>query len=112
MQDKVQHRPPVSSDKLKVKAPAKKGVGLTAVKSSVDHMRKWMDAPDALKASLKMNQKDGFDCPGCAWPDPDDDRSSIGEYCENGIKALAEERTKFKADPAFWSKRLFFMDFL
>ena len=104
MQDKVQHRPPVSSDKLKVKAPAKKGVGLTAVKSSVDHMRKWMDAPDALKASLKMNQKDGFDCPGCAWPDPDDDRSSIGEYCENGIKALAEERTKFKADPAFWSK--------
>ena len=104
MSDKIQQRPPASAKDVKLKAPAKKGVGLTAVKSSVDHMRKWMDAPDALKASLKMNQKDGFDCPGCAWPDPDDDRSSIGEYCENGIKALAEERTKFKADPKFWSE--------
>ncbi|MDP5170537.1 MAG: FdhF/YdeP family oxidoreductase, partial [Bacteroidia bacterium] len=41
-----------------------------------------------------MNQKGGFDCPGCAWPDPDDDRSAIGEYCENGIKAIAEEASK------------------
>lgn len=104
MSDKIQQRPPASAKDVKLKAPAKKGVGLTAVKSSVEHMRKWMDAPDALKASLKMNQKDGFDCPGCAWPDPDDDRSRIGEYCENGIKALAEERTKFKADPKFWSE--------
>ena len=38
-----------------------------------------------------MNQKGGFDCPGCAWPDPDDERSSLGEYCENGLKAMAEE---------------------
>ncbi len=104
MSDKIQQRPPASSNGVTLKAPAKKGVGLTAIKSSVSHMRKWMDAPDALKASLKMNQKDGFDCPGCAWPDPDDDRSSIGEYCENGIKALAEERTKFMADPEFWSQ--------
>lgn len=104
MSDKIQQRPPASAKDIKLGVPAKKGVGLTAVKSSIDHMRKWMDAPDALKASLKMNQKEGFDCPGCAWPDPDDDRSRIGEYCENGIKALAEERTKFKADPKFWSK--------
>lgn len=104
MSDKIQQRPPASADKIKLKDPAKKGVGLKAIQSSVNHMSKWMDAPDALKASLKMNQKEGFDCPGCAWPDPDDDRSSIGEYCENGIKALAEERTKFKADPTFWSK--------
>ena len=104
MSNKIHQRPPASSEKVKLKAPAKKGVGLKAIKSSVDHMRKWMDAPDALKASLKMNQKGGFDCPGCAWPDPDDERSKLGEYCENGIKALAEERTKFKADPIFWSK--------
>jgi len=104
MSDKIQQRPPASAKEIKVESPLRKGVGLTAVKSSVDHMRRWMDAPDALKASLKMNQKDGFDCPGCAWPDPDDERSKIGEYCENGIKALAEERTKYKADSAFWNK--------
>lgn len=103
MAKNIEHRPPPSAEKVKIKKPLRKGVGLTAVKSSVEHMGKWMDAPDALKASLKMNQKGGFDCPGCAWPDPDDDRSSIGEYCENGIKALAEERTKYKADPKFWA---------
>lgn len=104
MSDKIQHRAPESSDTLKITKPKTKSVGLAAVTSSMQHMRKWMDMPEALKSSLKMNQKEGFDCPGCAWPDPDDERSSIGEYCENGIKALAEERTKFKAGPEFWKE--------
>ncbi len=34
-----------------------------------------------LKALADINQKDGYDCPGCAWPDPDDERSAIAEYC-------------------------------
>ena len=46
-----------------------------------------------LKALNKLNKKDGFDCPSCAWPDPDDERSSIAEYCENGAKAVADEAT-------------------
>ena len=50
-----------------------------------------MNLGDAFKISTKINQKGGFDCPGCAWPDPDDERSILGEYCENGIKAMAEE---------------------
>ncbi|MEM7572562.1 MAG: FdhF/YdeP family oxidoreductase [Bacteroidota bacterium] len=104
MKDHIQHRPPASSDELKLKSPARKGVGLPAIGSSLYQIGKWMDVPEALKASFKMNQKKGFDCPGCAWPDPDDDRSRLGEYCENGIKALAEERTKYRADPAFWAK--------
>ena len=47
-----------------------------------------------LKALKHLNQKDGYDCPGCAWPDPDDERSSVGEYCENGARAVAEEATE------------------
>ncbi|MCL4152782.1 UNVERIFIED_CONTAM: hypothetical protein GTU68_006755 [Idotea baltica] len=78
-------------------------VGFPAIWSSLKHMKSYMDMPKALKASFKMNQKGGFDCPGCAWPDPDDERSSIGEYCENGIKALAEEATKKKCDPDFFA---------
>ncbi|MFM8432092.1 MAG: molybdopterin-dependent oxidoreductase, partial [Bacteroidota bacterium] len=50
------------------------------------------------------NQKDGYDCPGCAWPDPDDDRSSIAEYCENGAKAIAEEATTKKLTEDFFAK--------
>src|SRR5690606_8582361 len=76
---------------LKIKTPHKNSVGFDALKSSVDHVLKYTKPLDAIKASLKINQKGGFDCPGCAWPDPDDERSSIGEYCENGIKAMTEE---------------------
>ena len=48
------------------------------------------------------NQKGGFDCPGCAWPDPDDERSAF-EYCENGAKAVAEEATTRRVDPEFFA---------
>jgi len=57
-----------------------------------------------LKALFRMNKKDGFDCPSCAWPDPDDDRSPIAEYCENGAKALAEEATTKKLTPEFFAQ--------
>jgi molybdopterin-dependent oxidoreductase alpha subunit len=56
-----------------------------------------------LQVLAKLNQRDGFDCPGCAWPEPAH-RSKLGEYCENGAKAVAEEATQFRCDPAFFSK--------
>ncbi|MCD2421410.1 FdhF/YdeP family oxidoreductase [Niabella pedocola] len=59
-------------------------------------------------ALLKMNQFKGFDCPSCAWPDPDDERSPIGEYCENGAKALAEEATTKKITAAFFRQHSVF----
>jgi len=85
---------PEELSKMKLSKPPKNSVGMPAILSSIQHMRQYMNAKDALNLSLKINQKGGFDCPGCAWPDPDDDRSSLGEYCENGIKAIAEEATK------------------
>lgn len=78
--------------------------GIPSVWSSLKYLGNFSDVPDIIKASLKMNQKNGFDCPGCAWPDPDDDRASLREYCENGIKALAEETTSKKADPQFFAQ--------
>lgn len=54
----------------------------------------YMKPGDGLKTSLQLNQKLGIDCPGCAWPDPDHERSSFFEYCENGLKAIAEEAQK------------------
>ena len=58
----------------------------------------------AFKTMFKINQKGGFDCPGCAWPDPDDDRSALGEYCENGMKAIAEEAQNKVIGADFFNK--------
>lgn len=96
------HRYPNVTDDLSWDVAKTESVGIPAIWNSLKHLGKYVDMPQALKASLKMNQEDGFDCPGCAWPDPDDDRSKLGEYCENGIKALAEEATKRKVDPMFF----------
>lgn len=78
---------------IKLSEPKKTAAGIPAVISSVKHVFSEMGPVRGLKALAKLNQKDGFDCPGCAWPDPDDERSPIAEYCENGAKAIAEEAT-------------------
>lgn len=56
----------------------------------------------SLKTLLKTNQKDGFDCPSCAWPDPDGQRK-MAEFCENGVKAVASEATTKRLTPEIFS---------
>ncbi|MYM31858.1 FdhF/YdeP family oxidoreductase [Duganella sp. CY15W] len=50
---------------------------------------------------LKQNQPDGFDCPGCAWPDRE--HASTFEFCENGVKAVAAEATSKRVTPDFFA---------
>lgn len=78
--------------------------GIPAVVQSVKNLIQEKTLLRGGKALFKMNQFDGFDCPSCAWPDPDDDRSPIAEYCENGAKALAEEATTKKIGPEFFKQ--------
>lgn len=104
MSNKIHNRPQEEQEEITLGETKTVAVGIPAIKSSIEHMLKYMKPAEALKASLKINQKKGFDCPGCAWPDPDDDRSRIGEYCENGIKAIAEERSAKKIKADFFSK--------
>ncbi len=82
----------------------KKAAGVPAVMSSLKHISEELGIWQGIKVLNKMNQKDGFDCPGCAWPDPDGKRSSLGEYCENGAKAIAEEATKKRVTPDFFAQ--------
>ncbi len=77
--------------------------GLPALTSSIAHLREETGVLDGIKILNRLNQKDGFDCPGCAWPDPDH-RSRLGEYCENGVKAIAEEATTKRVDRAFFAR--------
>lgn len=84
---------PETFEDIKLTDPSVYAAGLKAVVVSAKHILEEMDVVRGFKALNKLNQMDGYDCPGCAWPDPDDERSSLGEYCENGVKAIAEEAT-------------------
>lgn len=89
---------------LKLGAPKTVAAGFPAVISSASHVFEEMDVARGMKALFALNQTDGYDCPGCAWPDPDKHRSSLGEYCENGAKAIAEEATTKKLTADFFAK--------
>ena len=78
--------------------------GTEAVLIAAQHVLAEMDPLRAAKALFAVNQKTGFDCPGCAWPEHDDHRSKLGEYCENGAKAIAEEATTKKLTADFFKK--------
>lgn len=89
----VPFRAPDSFENLQLKKPQKKAAGVSAVVVAGKRVKQQAGIFRGGKALLKLNQTDGVDCPGCAWPDPDDERSYLGEYCENGAKAIAEEAT-------------------
>ncbi|HVJ46112.1 MAG TPA: FdhF/YdeP family oxidoreductase [Luteolibacter sp.] len=84
-------------------APKKWAAGIPAVTSSMSHILREAGPLRGGLGLMDMNQAGGFDCPSCAWPDPDGHRS-FAEFCENGVKALASEATKKLADEAFFSK--------
>ncbi|TSE03644.1 FdhF/YdeP family oxidoreductase [Aquimarina algiphila] len=88
---------------IKLKEPAEYAAGIPAVKVALQHSFKEMGVVKSLHTLAHMNQKDGFDCPGCAWPDPEAP-SKLGEYCENGAKAIAEEATNKRVDKSFFEK--------
>ncbi len=89
---------------LKLIKPKIAAAGMPAIFVSAQHIFGEMGAGRAMKALFALNQKQGYDCPGCAWPDPDGERSSLGEYCENGVKAIAEEATTKKLTADFFQK--------
>lgn len=88
---------------LTIKNPTKSVAGFKAISISFVHILKRMSIFRAFKILSKLNQKEGIDCPGCAWPDPSH-RSKLGEFCENGIKAIAEEAMDKNANPQFFAK--------
>ena len=83
-------------------APKDKAVGTKAVTNSLKHVNQQAGASRGVKALYRLNQKHGFDCPSCAWPDPDGERSKF-EFCENGAKAVATETTKKRVAAAFFA---------
>jgi molybdopterin-dependent oxidoreductase alpha subunit len=77
--------------------PSKRAGGMAAIGATLHHLRRETGLARGARGLLQMNQTDGFDCPGCAWPEPEH-RSRV-EFCENGAKAFAEEATRKRATP-------------
>ncbi|MET8688674.1 FdhF/YdeP family oxidoreductase [Streptomyces sp. NPDC004732] len=75
--------------------------GLPAIGHTLRMAQQQMGVRRTALTLLRVNQKDGFDCPGCAWPEPDHRHKA--EFCENGAKAVAEEATLRRVTPDFFA---------
>ncbi|WP_191923707.1 FdhF/YdeP family oxidoreductase [Pantoea agglomerans] len=75
--------------------------GWGALKAVADAIRGQMSVKQDVIALFKVNQPQGFDCPGCAWPDPQ--HASSFEFCENGAKAVSWEATSKRTTPEFFA---------
>lgn len=88
---------------IEIKEPVTHAAGYLGVREALKHTFKEMGVLRSMRTLLSMNQKDGFDCPSCAWPDPEHP-SPVAEYCENGAKALGDEATTEKIGASFFQK--------
>ncbi len=102
--DHTIHHTPTKFTGIKVKEAKANSAGVKGITTALGHAMRYMKPGEAVRTMFKLNQKGGIDCPGCAWPDPEDDRSKLGEYCENGIKAIAEEATKKSIGADFFAQ--------
>jgi molybdopterin-dependent oxidoreductase alpha subunit len=92
-----------SDNDLEVGGRKRSVAGVPAVAKSLAMARDQMGVRRTALTLARINQKDGFDCPGCAWPDPDPGHRSHAEFCENGVKAVAEEATLRRVDRSFFA---------
>jgi molybdopterin-dependent oxidoreductase alpha subunit len=75
--------------------------GWGALKATAEAVRTQMDLVEAPITLLRTNKPDGFDCPGCAWPDKE--HTSTFQFCENGAKAVTWEATSKRVTPEFFA---------
>ncbi|MFN0141660.1 MAG: molybdopterin-dependent oxidoreductase, partial [Pyrinomonadaceae bacterium] len=89
--------------KLVVTKRADTAAGLKSVTSATAQVFGKMGVVRGVRGMLKINQRDGFDCQSCAWPDPEETRT-VFEFCENGAKALADEGTTKRIGREFFAQ--------
>ncbi len=92
-----------SRDGIEVHGPESVAVGRVAVRLSMTRAWREMGVARSARTLTAMNQVDGFDCPSCAWPDPQPGERSHAEFCENGAKAVSWEATRERVGRAFFA---------
>ncbi len=92
-----------STGQLEVGPPKEASVGAPGIVEAMRYALTEMGAKRSLNTLLKLNHADGFDCPSCAWPDPDPESRKMAEFCENGAKAVSWEATRKHIGAAFFA---------
>ncbi|MCP2336403.1 FdhF/YdeP family oxidoreductase [Actinomadura rupiterrae] len=87
---------------MEVGKPKRWAAGVPGVTAALRDSVEQMGVRRTALTLLKVNQKDGFDCPGCAWPEPG--HRHTAEFCENGAKAVAEEATTRRITREFFAE--------
>jgi molybdopterin-dependent oxidoreductase alpha subunit len=93
----------IDESQLEVSPPKDYAGGVPAVLVSMQRAFEQMGAVRTAKTLPKVNQRDGFDCPGCAWPERPGGRK-LAEFCENGAKAVSKEATLRRVTPRFFAE--------
>jgi formate dehydrogenase major subunit len=94
----------INEDDLQIHPPKRAAAGLKAVTVALERGYAQAGVARTVRSMLRVNQHDGFDCPGCAWPESITGRRSPAEFCENGAKAIAEESTTRTVGAEFWAQ--------
>ncbi|WP_120005522.1 FdhF/YdeP family oxidoreductase [Nesterenkonia muleiensis] len=94
----------IDETKLEVSDPKGYAAGLKAVKVSFDRGLEQGGVSRTVRSMYRVNQPGGVDCPGCAWPESITGHRKKVEFCENGVKALAEENTQRIVTPEWWAR--------
>jgi molybdopterin-dependent oxidoreductase alpha subunit len=97
----MRHNPKHASRRPRVTTFRGPAAGFGALRSVAAFVLRQTGLRAGVGLLRRMNQEHGFDCPGCAWPDPA--RRSVAEFCENGAKAVLDEATSHRADAAFFA---------
>ncbi|WP_067699851.1 FdhF/YdeP family oxidoreductase [Nocardia jejuensis] len=93
----------IDESDLSVTAPKTQAAGVKAVTVALERAVEEMGVVRTARTLARVNQRHGFDCPGCAWPEPSGTRRPA-EFCENGAKAVAEEATLRTVTPEFFAE--------
>ena len=93
-----------SGDDLRIRPQDEHAAGAKAVAISLRRSLREMGPTRTARTLTKLNQAEGFDCPSCAWPDPETGHRHAAEFCENGAKAVSEEATRTRATPDFFAR--------
>lgn len=93
----------INEANLEVHKPKTEAAGVKAVMVALERAVAQAGLTRTAQSLLRLNQRGGFDCPGCAWPESDKKRK-VAEFCENGAKAVAEENTLRTVGAEFWAK--------
>ncbi|MBF6324946.1 FdhF/YdeP family oxidoreductase [Nocardia cyriacigeorgica] len=93
----------IDESALSVTPPKQQAAGVTAVAVALKRAVEDMGVVRTARTLVRLNQVDGFDCPGCAWPEPTGHRRPA-EFCENGAKAVGEEATLRTVTPEFFAE--------